>query len=49
MEIIEVNSITKEKEGWMTPILKFLTGSFSPKNDEEEQLIRSILLIDQRS
>lgn len=38
--IIEVHSVTEEKEGWMTPSLKFLTGSFAPKNDEEERMVR---------
>jgi hypothetical protein len=38
-EIIEVNSITEDKESWMTQLLKYLTGSFTPKNEEEEQIV----------
>jgi len=36
----EVLVIGAEVEGWMTPIVKYLTGSFSPKNDEEAQVVR---------
>jgi ribonuclease HI len=39
-EIKEVNSIIEDKESWMTPLLKYLTGSFAPKNEEEEQMVR---------
>jgi len=31
----EVLVINEEVEGWMTPIIKYLTGSFSPQNEEE--------------
>jgi len=36
----EVLAISVEAEGWMTPIIKYLTGSFSPKNDEEAQAVK---------
>ena len=36
----EVLVIGAEVEGWMTPIVKYLTGSFSPKNDEEAQAVK---------
>lgn len=35
-----VFELNQEPEGWMTPLLKFLTGSFVAKNDEDAQLIR---------
>jgi len=36
----EVLVISAEAEGWMTPIIKYLTGSFSPKSDEETQAVK---------
>lgn len=39
-EIMVVNSITKDKESWMTLLLKYLTCSFTPKNEEEKQMVR---------
>ena len=39
-KVEEVNSITESKESWMTPLLKYLTGSYTPKNEEEEQVVR---------
>ncbi|XP_039687770.1 uncharacterized protein [Medicago truncatula] len=35
-----VFSLNQEPEGWMTPLLKFLTGSFVAKNEEEAQIVR---------
>jgi len=36
----EVLVISAEVEGWMTLIINYCTGSFSPKNDEEAQAVR---------
>jgi len=36
----EVLVINEEVEGWMTPIIKYLTGSFSPKNEEEAETVK---------
>jgi len=36
----EVLAISDEVEGWMTPIVKYLTGAFSPRNEEEAQMIK---------
>ena len=36
----EVLAISDEVEGWMTPIVKYLTGAFSPRNEEETQMIK---------
>jgi len=36
----EVLVVNKEVEGWMTPIIKYLTGSFSPKNEKEAQTVK---------
>jgi ribonuclease HI len=35
-----VHHIVKGEEGWMEPLLRYLTGSFTPKNSEEEQTVR---------
>jgi len=36
----EVLVFNKEVEGWMTPIIEYLTSSFSPKNEEEAQTVK---------
>jgi len=36
----EVLVVGTEVEGWMTPIIKYLIGSLSPKNDEEAQAVK---------
>jgi len=36
----EVLVISAEAEGWMIPIFKYLTDSFSPKSDEEPQAVK---------
>jgi ribonuclease HI len=38
--IEEVHHITENREGWMGPILRYLTGSFTPVNSEEEQTVK---------
>jgi ribonuclease HI len=38
---IDVNMTTEEEEGYMTPtLIKYLTRAFTPKNEEEEALVR---------
>jgi hydroxymethylglutaryl-CoA reductase len=39
-EAMGVNMISDDEQGWMTPIVRYLTGSFQPKNDEEEATVR---------
>ena len=39
-KVDEVNSITESKESWMTQLLRYLTRSFTPKNEEEKQTVR---------
>jgi hypothetical protein len=36
-EVLQVNENTG---GWMEPLLRYLTGSFTPTDDEEEQIIK---------
>jgi len=36
----EVFAITEQADGWMTPIIKYLMGSFSPQNEEEAQMVK---------
>jgi hypothetical protein len=38
--IEEVHHITEGKDGWMEPLLSYLTGSFTATNNEEEQTVR---------
>jgi ribonuclease HI len=35
-----LHHIAEGKEGWMEPLLRYLTGSFTPKSSEEEQTVR---------
>jgi len=37
---MNVNMISEEEEGWMTPLIKYLTRAFVPKNEDEEALLR---------
>lgn len=39
-EAMVVHMILEEDEGWMTPLIKYLMGSFVPKDEEEEALVR---------
>jgi hypothetical protein len=40
INIETVHHIVDERSGWMEPFLRFLTGSFTPSNKDEEQIVR---------
>jgi ribonuclease HI len=35
-----VHHAAEGKEGWMEPLLRYLTGAFTPANSEEDQIVR---------